>query len=74
MVIDDQQQYNRQPQRLSPRNSQFISPYGRLSPQREGPIQQYDAMTINRYIMGYPSSGYRVRPMVNSPIYNRPGQ
>lgn len=67
-VIQSQEQQQRlsQPQRLSPRNQMFLSPVGQ--PQR------YDAVTINRYIMGYPSSQYRVRPVVRTPMYQVPGQ
>lgn len=62
----EQQQHRDQPQRLSPRNQMFLSPV----PQP----QRYDAVTINRYIMGYPSSQYRVRPVVRTPMYQIPGQ
>lgn len=62
----EQQQRQSQPQRLSPRNQMFLSPVGQ--PQR------YDAVTINRYIMGYPSTQYRVRPVVRTPMYQVPGQ
>lgn len=67
-VIQSQEQQQRvdQPQRLSPRNQMFLSPV----PQP----QRYDAVTINRYIMGYPSSQYRVRPVVRTPMYQVPGQ
>lgn len=63
--IQDQQQYQGQSQRLSPRNRLFLSPAGQ--PQR------YDATTINRYLMGSPESNYRVRPMVSQPMYGQPG-
>lgn len=62
----EQQQRRDQQQRLSPRNRLFLSPIGQ--PQR------YDAVTINRYLMGYPSTDYRVRPMVRTPMYQVPGQ
>lgn len=62
-AIDSQQQYQRQAQRLSPRNRLFLSPVGQ--PQR------YDAVTINRYLMGSPESNYRIRPVVSQPMYGR---
>lgn len=61
--IQDQQQNQVQPQRLSPRNRLFLSPIGQ--PQR------YDAVTINRYMMGSPESNYRIRPVVSQPMYGR---
>ncbi|PIR20240.1 MAG: hypothetical protein COV45_06715 [Deltaproteobacteria bacterium CG11_big_fil_rev_8_21_14_0_20_47_16] len=71
-VIQQQQNYNSQQQRLSPRNRVFLAPtYYRQDPQN--PTQYYDAMTINKYLMGYPSTDYRVRPLVKQPMYNRPG-
>jgi hypothetical protein len=65
-AIEDQQQYIQPTQRLSPRNQMFLSPVGQ--PQR------YDAVTINRYIMGHPSTDYRIRPVVRTPMYQIPGQ
>lgn len=67
-VIQSQEQQQRrdQPQRLSPRNQMFLSPVAQ--PQR------YDAVTINRYIMGHPSTDYRIRPVVRTPMYQIPGQ
>lgn len=62
--IQDQQQYQGQSQRLSPRNRLFMS---------TGQPQRYDATTINRYLMGSPASDYRVRPVVRQPMYGQPG-
>ncbi len=65
--IQDQQQYQGQSQRLSPRNRLFMS-YPAGQPRR------YDATTINRYLMGSPNTQYRVRPIVQTPMYQSPGQ
>lgn len=67
-VIDDQRRYN-PPQRLSPNNRQFLSP---VQP-RYGQPYNYDATTINRYLMGHPATDYRVRPLVTQPMYRGPG-
>lgn len=71
-AITDQDQYNQQRQRLSPRNRVFLAP-NYYQQDYQTPSQYYDATTINRYLMGYPSTGYRVRPLVKEPMYNRPG-
>lgn len=60
--IQDQQQYQGQSQRISPRNRLYMS---------TGPQQRYDATTINRYLMGTEATNYRVRPMVRQPMYGR---
>lgn len=67
-VIDDQRRYN-PPQRLSPNNRQFLSP---VQP-RYGQPYNYDATTINQYLMGHPATNYRVRPLVTQPMYRGPG-
>lgn len=58
--IQDQQQNQAQPQRLSPRNRLFLSPIGQP--------QHYDAVTINRYMMGSPKTNYRIKPVVIQPM------
>lgn len=60
-MLDNAQKDQAQPQHLSPRNRLFLSPVGQ--PQR------YDAVTINRYLMGSPSTNYRVMPVVRQPMY-----
>lgn len=62
--IQDQQQYQGQSQRISPRNRLFMS---------TGQVQNYDATTINRYLMGSPASDYRIRPVVRQPMSGKPG-
>lgn len=64
IIQQDQRQLNQQqPQRLSPRNRQFLSPMGQAQ------YPQYDSLTINRYLMGSPGTHYRVRPYVRQPYY-----
>jgi len=71
-AIADQNKYNQQQQRLSPRNRVFLAPTY-YQKQYQSPAQYYDATTINRYIMGYPSTGNIIRPVVKEPMSTRPG-
>lgn len=67
IIQQDQRQLDQQqPQRLSPRNREFLSRFGQ--PQ----YRPYDATTINRYLMGAPSTNYRVRPIYRQPDYGLP--
>lgn len=61
--IQDQQQYQRQSQRLAPRYPSYM-----------GQPRQYDptATNINRYLMGGSGTDYRVRPVVRQPMYGQP--